>query len=91
MCLYSIGSTLTALACSPALCAKADTPTYGWCGSGTMLVTSETAWRDPGQLAQTAARDDRAALLELQVRHDAEQVGVAGPLAVAVGRALRRA
>src|SRR2546428_686692 len=29
-CWYSIGSTLTAEACSPALCANAENPTYGW-------------------------------------------------------------
>ena len=28
------------MACSPALCAKADRPTYGWWVSGVTLVTS---------------------------------------------------
>ena len=42
-CWYSIGSTRIALACSPALCANADSPTYGWWLFGAMFVTSETA------------------------------------------------
>ena len=43
---------------------------------------------DPGQLGQAAVRQHRAPLLELEPRDDAEQVGVAGPLAVAVRGAL---
>ena len=42
-CWYKDGSTLMAEACSPALCAKADTPVYGWRGDGEILVTSATA------------------------------------------------
>ena len=44
--------------------------------------------RDPAHLGQTPGRDHLLALLELQARHHAEQVCVAGPFAVAVGRAL---
>src|SRR3569833_3214226 len=44
MCWYSIGATLTAEACSPALCANAEVPTYGCCDDGATFVTSDTAW-----------------------------------------------
>ena len=30
-------------ACRPALCAKAETPVYGWRGDGEIFVTSATA------------------------------------------------
>src|SRR3954463_5373649 len=33
-----------ALACSPALCAKADAPTNGWWCSGAMWASSAIAW-----------------------------------------------
>src|SRR6201999_778513 len=44
--------------------------------------------RDPGHLHQAGVRDDLAALLQLQAGYYAEQVGVAGPLAVPVRGAL---
>ena len=43
---------------------------------------------DPHELGERAVRQHRAAELDLQRRDDGEQVGVARPLAVAVGRAL---
>ena len=88
MCWYSIGSTLIALACSPALCANADRPTYGWCWFGETLVTSATACAIRVSSASAAVGTTVAPLLQLQVGDDAEQVGVAGALAVAVRGAL---
>ena len=44
--------------------------------------------RDPAHLRQAPIRQHLAALLQLQPRHDAEQVRVAAPLAVAVRGAL---
>ena len=43
---------------------------------------------DPGHLLEACCGQHRAALLQLQARHHAEQVGVAGPLPVAVRGAL---
>ena len=44
--------------------------------------------RDPAHLGHAPGREHLAVLLELQARDHAEQVGVAGPLPVTVGRAL---
>ena len=74
--------------CSPALWAKAETPTKGWCGSGATLTTSamwcDTAVSRPRRSAPMV-RDPH---LEGQVGDGGRQIGVAGALAVAVDAAL---
>jgi hypothetical protein len=44
VCWYRSGSTLIALACNPALWAKALAPTYGCLEYGGTFVISLTAW-----------------------------------------------
>ena len=88
MCWYSIGSTLTAEACSPALCANAEKPDVRLVGARRDVGDLADRVGDPAHLGQAALRQHHPALLQLQPGDHAEQVGVAGPLPVAVGAAL---
>ena len=77
-----------ALACSPALCANADVPTYGWREAGGTLVTSATAWAMRVASRSRPWGSTVRSELELEVGDDGDEVGVAGALAVAVDAAL---
>ncbi len=88
MCWYRSGSTLMAEACSPALCAKAEMPTYGWWVEAVRLTTSAIACEIRVISRSAALGEDLLAVLQLQGRDDREEVGVADALAVAVRRAL---
>ena len=77
-----------ALACSPALCANAEAPTYGWREYGGTLASSLTAWAMRVASRSRPVGQHRPVALELEVGDDGEEVGVAGALAVAVERAL---
>ena len=79
---------MIALACRPALCANAETPTYGWRDAGGKLVTSATAWATRVASRSSPSGQHLPVELELEVGHDADEVGVAGALAVPVERAL---
>ena len=63
-------------------------PTYARLGSGVVLATSLIAWATRTTSRSRPAGQHLAAHLGLESGDDAEQVGVAAPLAVAVGGAL---
>ncbi len=79
---------MIALACSPALCANAEMPTYGCRDAGGKLVTSATAWATRVASRSRPVRQDLTAELELEVGDHADEVGVAGAFAVPVEGAL---
>ena len=86
MCSNVAGSALTPATCIPPLCAKAFLPTYGWSGSGTKLRSSSR--KCDASVSPVSVGQALVAHLELEVRDDRDEVGVAAALAVAVHRPL---
>ena len=86
--LYRSGSTLIADACRPALCEKADEPDVRLMGVRRDVGQLGQRVRDAHHLDQGPVGQHRQVHLGRQVAHHREQVGVAGALAVSVGRAL---
>ena len=76
------------MTCVPPLCEKAAAPTHGSRGFGRTLAVSSRNCDSSFSCASDSGGTDGVRVLELQNRHDAGQVAVAGPLAVAVERAL---
>ena len=68
--------------------ANADEPTYGACGLTARLSSSATWWLTAVEALDATLRQARVAELELEVRDDRGEVGVAGPLAEPVQRPL---
>src|SRR5699024_9652654 len=87
VCWYRSGSTRIALACRPALCAKALSPTYGARGLTGMLTISPIAWAIRVVSASVSAGTS-ATHLQLEIGEHRDQVGVAGALAIPVDAAL---
>ena len=87
-CSKVVASARMPAACSPALCAKACLPTYGWPTSGGRLSSSSTKCAVSVSRASCSGASTLDAHLQLEVGDDRDEVRVAGALADAVDRAL---